>query len=112
MPLIIQEHPLAAASQTYFARVLSDQPGTAARLTGNTDNLLLVEAIFNGQPVALLLAERQSEGCKAVALVVHPATRGRGVGSELLRKGAALLPAPVEWAGPLRTLAEKHLAKT
>lgn len=111
MPLIIQPHALNADSQQYFARVLSDQPQLLASLADGQQRLL-IEAIFNGQPVALLLAEPANTGCTATALVVHPATRGRGVGTELLIKGSVLLPAPVEWAGELSRLAEKHLANT
>ena len=111
MPLIIQPHTLNADSQQYFARVLSDQPQLLAELADGQEHLL-VEAIFNGQPVALLLAKPGATGCTATALVVHPATRDRGVGTELLIKGSALLPAPVEWSATLSRLAEKHLANT
>lgn len=110
MPLIIQQHLVSRDSAQRFARVLSDQPQTSAHLTQAGDDTLLIEAIFNGQPVAILLASRQGTGCRAEALVVHPATRGRGVGSELLRNGSPLLPSPIEWAEPLRKLAEKYLA--
>jgi GNAT superfamily N-acetyltransferase len=112
MPLIIQEHRICPDSQQRFARVLSDQPDVANHLASASDDLLLVEAIFNGQPVALLVAKRQGEGCWVKALVVHPATRGRGVGRELLVKGSRLLPAPVEWSEDLRTLAGSHLTDT
>lgn len=110
MPLIIEQHPLSRDSSQRFARVLSDQPEVAAALAEASAGTLLIEGIFNGQPVAILLAEVRPEGCTACALVVHPATRGRGVGTELLLKGSKLLPTPVEWSDQLRTLVEKHLA--
>lgn len=109
MPLIVQQHSLHKDSASYFAKVLADQPQLLERLAQVDENSLLIEAIFNGQPVALLLASKQADGCVAEALVVHPATRGRGVGGELLRKGSALLPPPVEWGEALRKLAEKFL---
>ena len=109
MPLIIQQHLVSGDSVQRFARVLSDQPQTATRLAHADANTLLIEAIFNGQPVAILLGSRQDVGCRIEALGVHPATRGRGVYSELLRKGSPLLPNPIEWAEPVRTLAKKFL---
>lgn len=109
MPLIIQEHTLDHTSKNYFARVLSDQPTLLNSLGEPSDEQIAIEAIFNGQPVALLLAERAVPGCKGTALVVHPATRGRLVGRELLQKGSKLLPTPIAWDEPLRTLADKFL---
>lgn len=104
MPLIVRTHEADEQTSTYFARVLSDQPAVKRQLESVDEQRLLVEAVFNGQPVALLLASRQPQGCRVEALVVHPATRGRGVGKELARKGVACLPAPVEWGDSLQKL--------
>lgn len=127
MPLVVQQHCITPNSASYFARVLSDQPGIAVYLAKklahqldaetstcsqqNPDSMIIIEAIFNAQPVAVLIATAHASGCTVEALVVHPATRGRRVGRELLQKGAQLLPAPVEWAKPLRTLADKFIEK-
>lgn len=104
MPLIVQSHAVSEQTPSYFARVVADQPQAQQTLATTDDNVLLVEAIFNGQPVALLLAHKQANGCCVDLLIVHPATRGRGVGRELARKSVELLPAPVEWSPALRKL--------
>lgn len=108
MPLIIQLHTFTSASASYFSRVLADQPDLLARLDKAETTRLMVQTIFNGQPVALLLASRLAQGCRVDALVVHPATRGRGVGRETLLEGVKLLPAPVSWGEQMTTLAQ-HL---
>lgn len=107
MPLIVQLHPKTADTSRYFAKVLSDQPKVQAQLEQANDKALLVEAIFNGQPVALMLGTKQNQGCHISALVVHPATRGRHVGTELLNKGFALLPKPVDWHADMHEMAKK-----
>lgn len=111
MPLIIQLHPVTATSGTHFARVLADQPAVRQQLDQAGADALLVETIFNGQPVALLLARKRENGCRAEALVVHPATRGRGVGGETLLEGMKLLPAPVAWSEALAPLAGHLLSR-
>ncbi len=109
MPLIVQTHQTHADTPAYFARVLKDQPQVANLLAERTTELLVVEGVFNDNPVALLLAEPTAQGSRLLALVSHPATRGRGVGREVLQKGSKLLPQPVEWADELSTLAERFL---
>jgi len=107
MPLIVQIHHHCADTPRYFAKVLSDQSALQQTLAQADDSTLLVEAIFNGQPVALMLGTKQAEGCLMHAVVVHPATRGRNVGTELLQKGSALLPRPIAWHDDLREWASR-----
>lgn len=107
MPLIAREHHPGADSSQYFARVLKDQPQVSARLdTAADQDLKVIEGHFNGRPLALLLAAPASEGWAVTALVVHPASRQRGVGATLLREACRLLPG-LTWPTELDAVARK-----
>lgn len=101
MPVEVLEHPLTAQSPEHFARVLREQPEKADRLSPAADRRAL-EARFNDRPVGVLIATREAGQWRIETLVVHPATRGRGVGTSLLA-GAAKhlgeLQIPDELAG-------------
>ncbi len=105
MPLEIHEHRPGPETPEYFARVLRDSPEARQALEQalESDDTRILEGIFNARPVAMLLARRQGEGWRLEWLVVHPATRGRGVGAETLRWAAALLQ-PLEVPDALREL--------
>lgn len=92
MPLIAREHHLNSDSAEYFARVLRDQPEIQAQLAAAPAGTRFIEGHFNGKPLALLLAEPAGDGWHVIALAVHPASRGRGVGSTLLAQASTLLP--------------------
>ncbi|MCK0537142.1 GNAT family N-acetyltransferase [Alcanivorax quisquiliarum] len=92
MPLIAREHHLNSGSTEYFARVLRDLPEIQAQLAAPPAGTRLIEGHFNGKPLALLLAEPAGAGWQVKTIAVHPASRGRGVGSTLLAQAGALLP--------------------
>ena len=116
MPLEINEHRPGPETPEHFARVLRDSPEARQALEQaleqaqkealESDEPRILEGIFNARPVAMLLARRQSEGWRLECLVVHPATRGRGVGTETLRWAATLLQ-PLEVPATLRELAAR-----
>ncbi|WP_111657984.1 acetyl-CoA sensor PanZ family protein [Isoalcanivorax indicus] len=107
MPLIAREHRPDADSIHYFARVLADQPQVSAELASAADRgLTVIEGHFNGRPLALLLAAPAAAGWQVTALVVHPASRQRGVGATLLREANRLLPG-LTWPTELAPLARK-----
>lgn len=107
MPLEVSEYPLSAQATEHFAQVLRDDPAEAAKLAAARDDgdSRLMQAIFNARPVALLLLHRDGDNWRPDSLVVHPATRGRGVGSSLLREAAVRLPLTLPDA--CRPLADK-----
>lgn len=94
MPIQVSEHTLTSESRTYFSRVLRDDAEARKALEQalSRPDFFAFEAVFNGRPVALLLLQRQREGSYPVTLVVHPATRGRGVGTEFAGQVAHYLP--------------------
>ena len=106
MPLIAREHQCTADSPDYFSRVLRDHPEISARLAQCAPGMRVLEGHFNGSPLALMLIEEASEGPVVSALVVHPASRNRGVGSTLLREASARLPG-LSWPDELAALARK-----
>ena len=92
MPIEIREHRPDENSPEYFAQVLREQPELAHSLYPGNPAARVVEAIFNARPVGILVAlPRDDAGWRTDLLVVHPATRGRGVGSTLLAGAARLL---------------------
>ena len=88
MPLLVQENTHREDLESHFSRVLRDQPDTLALLAslGDGPQWRVFEGIFNGSPVALALLEQDADHWMLRRLVVHPATRRRGVGTELLRQ--------------------------
>lgn len=93
MPIQVSEHTLTAKSTDYFARVLRNDASAREALEHAlaAPGHRAFQAVFNGSPVALLLLREEDDGCRPVTLVVHPATRGRGVGSEFARQAAGRL---------------------
>jgi GNAT superfamily N-acetyltransferase len=86
MPLLLNEYTEPAAALSELDQVLREDPQVAEAIAAaDPDHHRLVVAIFNGRPVAALLLRRDSNQWQAEQLVVHPATRRRGVARELLR---------------------------
>lgn len=90
MPLEVQARPLDDAQLSDLAGVLRDDAALAQRLGAaiGRPNVQLWVGIFNARPVSLALVE----GGELQLLVVHPATRGRGVGADTLRLAARQQP--------------------
>ncbi|MCH8542515.1 MAG: GNAT family N-acetyltransferase [Alcanivorax sp.] len=86
--------------------MLREHPDISARLAAPTPGLRVVEGHFNGSPLAVMLVVEGPKGPVVEALVVHPASRGRGVGSTLLKQASALLPG-LSWPDELAGLAGK-----
>ncbi|MBZ2189233.1 GNAT family N-acetyltransferase [Alcanivorax sp. JB21] len=86
--------------------MLRDHPEISARLAQPAPGLRVLEGHFNGSPLAVLLVEERPTGPMVTALVVHPASRNRGVGSTLLREACAWLPG-LGWPDELARLARK-----
>ena len=98
MPLSCREITLAELTDQRHGRLLRDDPAQAAALRAPAPaaDVRLFEGEFNQRPVALLRARRDADGWLLISIVVHPATRQRGVARELLRQAGALLaPAPL-----------------
>lgn len=94
MPLEIRSFPLDSAHLDELAGVLRQDKAIAADLAslpGSPRHQLWV-GIFNARPVSLLLLEQRDTDWWASQLVVHPATRGRGVAAETLRLAARQQP--------------------
>lgn len=82
MPISVEFHPSRPELAQTFAKVLRDDPDYAADLElALGDGRDIVEAHFNGQPVGIAVLH----GDNLEWMVVHPATRGRGVGRDFLR---------------------------
>lgn len=88
MPLFVEENPRNEDLEQHFAKVLRDDADTKALLASIADNpdWRVFDGIFNGSPVAVAVLEKDTDHWMLRRLVVHPATRGRGVGSEMLRQ--------------------------
>ncbi|PKM23259.1 MAG: hypothetical protein CVV10_00105 [Gammaproteobacteria bacterium HGW-Gammaproteobacteria-14] len=107
MPLIVSEIPLSEASAETFSNVLKANPDLArafAKAAESGDGRLF-QGIFNAKPVALLrvISDPLIAGESAwrlSELVVHPATRKRGVGKEMVRQAGALLAPATLDSGP------------
>jgi ribosomal protein S18 acetylase RimI-like enzyme len=102
MPLIVNEIAIAEATSAGFINVLkadSEIAGALTRAAAQAEGRLF-QGIFNARPVALARVVAAGEGWRLAEIVVHPATRGRGVGKEMLRQTANLLaPASLD-SGP------------
>lgn len=109
MPLEVSEHSLTAESPTQFARVLRNDPKAGEMLEAalGQPGWKAFQAVFNARPVALLLLEETDGGWQAVQLVVHPATRGRGVATNLLRQTRQKLKDDLKLLAECQPLAEK-----
>ncbi len=83
MPLEIHSRPLDNSQLTDLAGVLRADPALAEQLSAaqGRENAHLWVGIFNARPVSVALVEAG----QLRLLVVHPATRGRGVGTDTLR---------------------------
>lgn len=86
MPISVEFHPTRPELARTFAKVLRDDPDYAADLErilgeGPVDGKRIAAAHFNGQPVGVAVLQ----GDNLAWMVVHPATRGRGVGRDFLR---------------------------
>ena len=102
MPLIVSEIAVTEAASADFANVLKADPEIASALTGAADRAegRLFQGIFNARPVALLRVSADGDGWRLAEIVVHPATRGRGVGKEMLRQTGNLLAPAAFDSGP------------
>ncbi len=85
MPITVEFHPSRPELAQTFAQVLRDAPDQAAELEltlqeGAAHGNEIVAAHFNGRPVAVAVLH----GDNLAWMVVHPATRGRGVGRDFL----------------------------
>ena len=82
MPISLEFHSPDAELAQRFSKVLRDDPDYAAELGQALDaGRPVAAAHFNGAPVAVALLD----GNTLAWMVVHPATRGRGVGRDFLR---------------------------
>lgn len=102
MPLIVSEIAIQQAGSADFTNLLRADPGIADTLqqaAARAEGRLFL-GIFNSRPVALLRVIPQGSGWKLAEIVVHPATRGRGVGKELVRQSTALLAPDTLDSGP------------
>ncbi len=102
MPLIVSEIAVTEAASAAFANVLKADPEIASALAdaaGKAEGRLF-QGIFNAKPVALLRVLPEADGWRLAEIVVHPATRGRGVGKEMLRQAGNLLAPAALDSGP------------
>lgn len=102
MPLIVSEIAVTEATSADFTNVLKADPEIANALAGAAGKAegRLFQGIFNARPVALLRVLADGDDWRLAEIVVHPATRGRGVGSEMLRQAGNLLAPAVLDSGP------------
>ena len=102
MPLIVSEITVTEAVSADFANVLKANPEIAEAMTGAAGKAegRLFQGIFNARPVALLRVLPEGDGWRLAEIVVHPATRGRGVGKEMLRQTGNLLAPAALNSGP------------
>lgn len=85
MPISVQAHPLSPEECQTFDQVLRDDPEYQQKLQDALDSgdRRLFVAHFNGKRVAIALIEKNQP--QLDWMVVHPATRGRGVGKDFVR---------------------------
>tara|TARA_B100000676_G_C17339277_1_gene465298 strand:- start:58 stop:375 length:318 start_codon:yes stop_codon:yes gene_type:complete len=85
MPISAEAHPLSQEQAATFDQVLRDDPQYREKLDNAvvTGGKRLFAAHFNGKRVAIALIEENQPVLDW--MVVHPATRGRGVGKDFLR---------------------------
>ncbi|MAX56549.1 MAG: GNAT family N-acetyltransferase [Alcanivoracaceae bacterium] len=85
MPISVQAHPLTQQECDTFDKVLREDPQYREKLASalSTGDRRLFVAHFNGQRVAIALIEENQP--RLDWMVVHPATRGRGVGKDFVR---------------------------
>ena len=86
MPITVEFHPSRPELAQTFAQVLRDNPDYAAELEltlqeGAANGGEIAAAHFNGRPVGVAVLH----GDNLAWMVIHPATRGRGVGRDFLR---------------------------
>lgn len=93
MSLNVKQSPLTPTTLSHFDQVLRDRPEERQRLATAVDetDTRLFQAIFNGRRVGLLLLSGTDARPVVDTLVVHPATRGRGVGRSLLEQACRIL---------------------
>lgn len=98
MPLFVQKiEPQSLSSEeinSRFQRLLQQQPAQLEQLPeciAGTDTAV-IEGIFNGQPVVLAMLKQAQQGWQLDYLIVHPATRQRGVGTDMLKQLLNLYP--------------------
>ena len=102
MPLIVSEIAVTEAASADFANVLKADPEIAHALADAAERAegRLFQGIFNARPVALLRVLADGDGWRLTEIVVHPATRARGVGKEMLRQTGNLLAPDTLNSGP------------
>ena len=102
MPLIVNEIAITEAGSADFANVVKADNEIAKALADAAEQGegRLFQGIFNARPVALARVVAVAEGWRLCEIVVHPATRGRGVGKEMLRQTANLLAPAALDSGP------------
>lgn len=107
MPLELSERPLSEDQRDYLAKVLKEDEAAQAALAAAHDagDYRLLVGVFNARPVAMLLLRRKADCWAVQQLVVHPATRGRGVATELLRLAGRAVN--LSWPPVLNALAHK-----
>lgn len=102
MPLIVNEIAITEGNSSSFSNLLKADSKLAADLASAAKSAegRLFQGVFNARPVALARVVASDDGWQLCEIVVHPATRGRGVGKEMLRQTSALLaPTPLD-SGP------------
>lgn len=85
MPISAEAHPLTQEQCQTFEQVLRDDPEYREKLAESlaAGDRRLFAAHFNGARVAVALVAADQP--QLDWLVVHPATRGRGVGKDFVR---------------------------
>ena len=107
MPLEIRQFSLDKPYLNELDAVLKQDPAirTALEAPLVADETQLWVGIFNARPVSMALLQRHGSTWQVAQLVVHPATRGRGVATETLRLAAK--HQAFSWPEALNTLAER-----
>ncbi len=85
MPISVQAHPFSLEECQTFEQVLRDDPEYRQKLQDAQarGEHRLFAAHFNGKRVAIALIGKNQP--RLDWMVVHPATRGRGVGKDFVR---------------------------
>lgn len=110
MPLEITQFPLDSDHIDQLTSVLRENNDVLSALTQacerpDSARIQLWIGIFNAKPVSLALLEPEGAQWQVTQLVVHPATRNRGVGAETLRLVA--LQQPFQTPTSLHILAQR-----